>query len=153
VRFEGILRIKNLHVILGSGVPYEIVVPSSSDMNATFTYGNNAVGSDASLFYSASGSLLNLVFTEDMVFSDSGMEVTVGSAGLSDYVYLYVDLPDGVNGVAGFREPLSLHSSDGWAYHSQFMGTVSYRTDPLTPQPLLELSIQAVYRIHAWLLE
>jgi len=152
VRFEGKLGIKSLHIVLGSGVPYEIIVPSScSDMNATFIYGNNAVGSDASLFYSATGSFVNLIYTEDMVFSETGMEVKCGVDSRPDYIYLYVDLPDGVNGVAGFREPLSLHSSTGWAYHSQFMDTVNYRTDPLNPEPLLELSIQAVYRVHAWL--
>ncbi len=151
VRFEGKLSIKSLHVVLGSGVPYEIIVPASSDMNATFVYGNNAVGSDASLFYSATGSIVNLIFTEEMVFSETGMEVICGTDSRPDYIYLYVDLPDGVNGAAGFREPLSLHSSTGWAYHSQFLDTVSYRTDPLKPEPLLELSIQAVYRVHAWL--
>ena len=151
VRFEGKTSIKTLQLVLGSGVPYEIIVPSSSDMNATFTFGNNAVGSDASLFYTATGSIVNLIFTEDMVFSENGMEVICGTDSRPDYIYLYVDLPDGVNGAAGFREPLSLHSSTGWAYHSQFLDTVSYRTDPLNPEPLLELSIQAVYRVHTWL--
>ena len=151
VRFEGKLSIKSLYVVLGSGVPYEIIVPASSDMNATFVYGNNAVGSDASLFYSATGSIVNLIFTEEMVFSETGMEVICGTDSRPDYIYLYVDLPDGVNDAAGFREPLSLHSSTGWAYHSQLLDTVSYRTDPLKPEPLLELSIQAVYRVHAWL--
>ncbi len=151
VRFEGIQRIKSLHVVLGSGVPYEIVVPSSSDMNATFVYGNNAVGSDASLFYSATGSILSLIFTEDMVFSETGMEVTIGSAGLSDYVYLYTDLPDGVSGGATFREPLYLQSSNGWAFRSQFIDTVTYSTDPLNPEPLLGFGIRAKYGVYAWL--
>lgn len=85
------------------------------------------------------------------MFSETGMEVTIGSVGAPDYVYLFTDLPDGVNGVAGFREPLSLHSSNGWAYSYSFMNDVIYVTDPLKPQPLLEYSIIAVYRVHAWL--
>ncbi|MHA1927760.1 MAG: hypothetical protein ACTSV2_04165 [Candidatus Thorarchaeota archaeon] len=150
VSFEGKIRIKTLQLVLGSGVPYEILV-TGLDVNATIVYGNNAVGSDASLFYSATGSIVNLIFTEDMVFSETGMEIKCGVDSRPDYIYLYVELPDGVNGVAGFREPLSLHSSTGWAYHSQFMDTVNYRTDPLNPEPLLELGIQAVNRVHAWL--
>ncbi len=151
VRFEGKLSIKSLYVVLGSGVPYEIIVPASSDMNATFVYGNNAVGSDASLFYSATGSILSLIFTEDMVFSDTGMEVAIGSAGEPDYVYLSTDLPDGVAGVGTFREPFYLQSNSGWAFRSQFIDTVTYSTDPLKPEPLLGFGIRAKYGIYAWL--
>ncbi len=151
VRFEGKLSIRSLHVVLGSGVPYEIIVPSSSDMNATFTYGNNAVGSDASLFYSATGSIVSLIFTEDMVFSETGMEVICGADSRPDYIYLYTDLPDGVSGGATFKEPLYLQSSTGWAYHSRFADEVTYVTDPLKPEPLLSFGIRAVYGIYAWL--
>ncbi len=87
VGFGGLLSIKSLQVVLGSGVPYKIVIPSScTNVNATFTYGNGAVGSDASLDYSATGSFVALSFTEDMVFSENVMEVRVGVDGLADYV-------------------------------------------------------------------
>ncbi len=75
----------------------------------------------------------------------------VGSTQQPDYVYLYTDLPDGVNGLAGFREPLYLQSSTGWSYRSQFLDYVTYSTDPLDPEPLLELGIIAKYGIYAWL--
>lgn len=150
VHLEGKTSIKTLQLVLGSGVPYQIMV-SGSDVNATFVYGNNVLGSESHLHYYATGSIVNLIFTEDMVFSDTGMEVICGTNSRPDYVYLYVDLPDGVNGVAGFREPLSLHSSNGWAYSHSVLNNVIYETDPLNPEPLLELSIIAVYRVHAWL--
>jgi len=142
VSFEGKVRIRTIQLILGSGVPYEIVV-SGSDVNSTFVYSNNAVGSDASLYYSATGSNVNLIFTENMSFNESGMEITVGSDAQTDYVNLYVDLPDGIYGGATFREPLYLQSNTGWAFRSQFIDSVTYSTDPLNPEPLLGFGIRA----------
>ena len=149
IRFNGILSIKSLQVVLGSGVPYEIVVPSSgSNVNATLIYGNNVLGSGASLHYSATGSIANLIFTEDMVFSETGMEVGLGGA---DYVYFHMDLADGLNGKATFREPLFIHSNTGWTFRSQFFDQVTYSTDPLNPEPLLEIAIGSEYGVHVWL--
>lgn len=109
------------------------------------------MGSDASLYYSATGTSVSLIFTEDMVFSDTGMEVICGGDSRPDYIYLYADLPDGVSSVATFREPLYLQASNGWAYRSQFLDEVSYSTDPLEPEPLLGFGIRAKYGIYAWL--
>jgi hypothetical protein len=150
IRFQAILSIKSLQVTLGTGVPYKIVV-SGTDVNATFIYDNNVIGSGASLNYGATGSFISLNFTEDMVFSDTGMEVRVGATGEADIAYLHTDLPDGVNGEATFREPLSLHSVIGWVYRSGFLNEVTYSTDPLNTEPLLEIGIRAVYGVHVWL--
>lgn len=152
IRFEGILSIKSLQVTLGSGVSYMIRVSSfCSNVNATFIYANNVIGSAASLHYSATGSFISLTFTEEMVFSDIGMEVSVGAAGEPDLAYLHTDLADGVNGKATFREPLSIHSNTGWVYRSGFLNEVTYSTDPVNPEPLLEIRIRAAYGVHVWL--
>jgi hypothetical protein len=147
VSFHALLSFKSLQITLGSGVPYMIVV-TGSDVNATFVYDNNAIGSGASIDYSITGSFVSLSLTEDMVFSTTGMEVSISEP---DYAYLSLDLPDGVNGLATFREPLSIHSNNGWSYRSTFIDRVSYATDPWDSQPLIEVGISSLYRVHAWL--
>jgi hypothetical protein len=152
IRFEGILSIKSLQVTLGSGVPYTIVVSSSSsNVNATITYENNVIGSGASLNYKATGSYVNLFITEEMVFSNTGMEIIIGGTGRPDLIYLHTDLPDGVNGLATFKEPLYIQSNTGWAFRSQFLDEVTYSTDPLNNEPLLGMGIRAEYGVYAWL--
>ena len=148
VKLNGIKSIKVLQVTLGSGVPYYLVV-TGTDVNATFIYDNSAVGSGASIDYSATGSFVNLTFGETMTFSSFGMDVSI--AGEPDYAYLYVNLPDGVNGAATIKEPLSIHSNTGWVFRSQFVDTVTYSTDPVNPEPLLGIGIWTKYGVHAWL--
>ncbi len=150
VKFEGMVETKALNIVLGSGVPYELLV-IGTNVTASIIYEDNAIGSSAELEYSATGPSLNLVLTEDMTFSEIGMEVLVGRTAQPDYVYLYTNLPDGVNGLAGFREPLYLQESTGWAFRSRFIDSVSYSTDPLIPEPLLKISVIAKYGIYAWL--
>jgi len=150
IRFEASMSMKRLQVVLGSGVPYKIVV-SGSDVNATFVYDNDVIGSGASLNYGATGSFISLTFTENMTFTDTGMEVSVGLPEEADIAYLHIDLPDGVNGAASFREPIYLHSNSGWVSSTGFPGIVTYRTDPLDTEPLLEIGIRAVHGVHAWL--
>lgn len=152
VLFEGVARIKCLQVVLGSGVPYNILVASPcSDMETTIVYTNNMIGTNATLDYSATGSSLDLTFTEDMIFSERGMDVTVGETALADTVYLSVNLVDGVNGRAVLSTPLTIHQNTGWVNRSTFLDQVTYNTNSLNPEPLLNIDIRAAEDVYAWL--
>ncbi len=153
IRFEAILSIKSLQVTLGSGVSYKIVVLSGSNMNATLIYENNVIGSEASLEYAATGSFVNLQFSEDMVFSDEGMEIDVGTGGVNrpDNIYLTLDLANGVNGFGQFSKPLSVHANTGWTWQAEVGDFISYGTENHSYQPRVELTLWAEYSVHAWL--
>lgn len=152
VQFEAKERIRSLQLVLGSSVPYEIGV-LGSNVNATLIYGNNAIGSDASLAYIATGSFVSLTFTEDMVFSETGMDVNIGSgvASKPDYIYLGADLVDGLNGQASFSQPLSIHAITGWTWYTELSDVVVYATEHRDQQPLLGLALRAEYGVHVWL--
>ena len=130
-----------------SGAANRIEV-SGEKVNASFIYGSSMVVSGSRLDYSATGNFVSLLFTEDMVFSETGMEVFVDAA---DYVYLYVDLAAGLSGLGTFSEPLSIHSNIGWEFRSQFLNEVTYGTEQANPEPLLGMAVRAEQRIHAWL--
>ncbi|MFW9837908.1 MAG: hypothetical protein ACFFE7_10330 [Candidatus Thorarchaeota archaeon] len=151
-QIDGKVPMKSIQLVLGTGLPYELGV-TGSNVNATIIYANNAIGSESSLVYSPSDSILNLTLTQDMVFSQTGMEVSVGSIEEPDTVYLYTDLPAGVNGRAIFQGPLTIHSITGWEYRSEILDAVLYSTDPLDTEPLLAIGIRVVDRIHAWLID
>lgn len=44
-----------------------------------------------------------------------------------------------------------IQSNIGWTFRSQFLDRVTYSTDPLNPDPLLEIGIIAEYSILVWL--
>ncbi|OLS30821.1 MAG: hypothetical protein ThorAB25_07450 [Candidatus Thorarchaeota archaeon AB_25] len=152
VQFDGKVRIKEIRLVLGSGIPYGIGV-LGTNVNATFIYENNAVGSLASLAYLATGSFVNLQFTEDMVFSNDGMEITVGAGSQDrpDNLYLSLDLPDGVNGIGSFSKPLSIHSNTGWTLDFEMPSSITYTTENHDQQPRIGLTLRAVYSVHVWL--
>jgi hypothetical protein len=152
VSLHGVESIKSLQVTLGSGVPYFIVV-TGTDVNATFIYDNNVMGSGECLDYSASGSFVNLQFTEDVVVSNEGMEIEVGTSGAKrpDNIYLTLDLPDGVNGIGQFSEPLSIHAITGWTWHSGGGDFTTYATENHNVQPSIGITLWAEYAVHVWL--
>lgn len=142
--------VDEVKLVLGSAVPYSIGV-SGENVTSTFSFGNNMVGSDSFVSYRASGPHLTMVFTEDIVFSDTGMEVSISGGSVPDYVYLDVDLVDEVSGVVSFDGNLYLHENIGWTKESGFSSFTTYSTDPSQPEPLLSVFIQNVYGVHLWL--
>lgn len=147
------ILVDEVQLVLGSATPYDLVV-RGSNVTSTITFGNNMIGSDSSLNYQATGPSLTLIFTEDMVFFNSGMEVSM-LYDLPDYVNLLVDLPHGVNGSLLTTSILDREFVSGWTYRSvSFPPDVTkYSTDPSDPEPLLSLYINAVYRVRAWLMD
>ena len=152
VELDGKTRIKNINLVLGSGVPYAIGV-LGTNVNATAIYSNNVVGSRASFDFQTTGSFVELRFTEDMVFTSEGMEVNVGTAGVGrpDAVYLSLNLPDGVNGIGSFSIPLSIHANTGWTLYSQVGDSDTYVTENHNQQPRIGIALRAVYSVHVWL--
>ena len=152
VQFIGKTRIKNINLVLGSGLPYAIGV-LGTNVNGTFIYENNAIGSSASLVFLATGSFVDLRLTEDMVFSNTEMEIDVGTGSQDrpNIVYLSVDLPDGVNGIAAISKPLSIHANTGWTLDSQLSTYVIYVTQNHDQLPRIGLATYAVDLVHVWL--
>jgi len=145
--------VEEVQLVLGSATPYDILI-SGSNVNSSITFGNNMTASESSLFYSATGSNLNISFTEDMVFGSSGMEVRV-SEDLPDYVNLFADLPSGVNGTLSTTSVLERVLVNGWTYRPDPYPpyVTTYSTNSLNPEPLLSLQVDAVYRVRAWLVD
>jgi hypothetical protein len=152
VQFIGKTRIKNINLVLGSGLPYAIGV-LGTNVNGTFIYENNAIGSSASLVFLATGSFVDLRLTEDMVFSNTEMEIDVGTGSQDrpNIVYLSVDLPDGVNGIAAISKPLSIHANTGWTLYSLGSSSETYATENHEQQPRIGMAVSAVNMVHVWL--
>jgi hypothetical protein len=152
VDFREVRSVTGLQVVLGSGVPYWIVVTGTS-VNATVVYGNNVLGSDASFDYRATGTYVNMIMTEDVVFASEGMEVDVGTGGVGmpDSIYFNLDLPEGINGIGSFSKPLYIHANTGWSWYSEGGRFISYSTPESSLQPLVEIVLSAEYSVHVWL--
>jgi hypothetical protein len=152
VTFVGKVRIKEIRLVLGSGMPYGVGV-LGSNVNATVVYGNSAIGSGASFNFQTTGSFVDLQFTESLVFTSEGMEVGVGNAGVGrpDNVYLSLDLPDGVNGIGSFSKPLSIHANTGWTLDFEMPSSITYVTENHDQQPRIGLALRAEYSVHVWL--
>lgn len=142
--------VDEVKLVLGSAVPYSIGV-SGENVTSTFNFGNNMIGSDSYVYYRSSGPYLTMVLTEDMVFSVTGMEVSISGAHVPDNVYIDVDLVDGVNGVVRFDGSLYLHENIGWTEETDYSSYTTYSTDPSKPEPLLAVFMQNVDWVHLWL--
>jgi hypothetical protein len=152
VRFNALVAIRRVMLVLGSATPYDILV-GGSNVTGTFVFGNNMKGSDTELHYSATG-VVNLTLTEDIEFLGGEMRVIAGTQlGLPDYVYIDVDVIEGLNGQITFNGPFSLHSSTGWEYYSSFFDDVTYRTSSYDPfnNTILQIGTWAEQMVYAWL--
>jgi hypothetical protein len=144
--------VDEVQLILGTATPYYIGV-RGENVNSSITFSNNMRGSGSWLVYLATGPSLTLQFTEDMVFSGEEMEISVGtgSPDKPDNIYLSLDLPDGVNGIASFSKPLYIHANSGWTLDSQLPSSATYVTANNDQQPRIGLTLSAMDSVHVWL--
>jgi hypothetical protein len=98
------------------------------------TYDNGAVIDGQNLHLSGTNTTFEFVFTENVDFTDSGLEVRT----LLDIdVVLDIDLPDGMNGLLTIPSTVSFSPSTlvGWTHAS----ATTYETAS-TAEPLLDFS-------------
>ena len=137
LRFTAISRIRSVNLVLGIGTQYYISFNcGTANLNTTIIYSNGAlIGDDARLIYEASG-ILRFAFTENVNFTEKGMECVLGlfSPGT---VYVYVDLPDGMDGRASLGgDNVYTTELSGWYYR---LGN-TYSTAITVHEPLLDLT-------------
>jgi len=138
-----------MNITLGTGHSYAIILGGGSDsrnVTGNIVFDNNATLGGEEFGYLFPGSL-NLVFTENVDYSQGGLEmVNIGADELT--VNMYIDLPDGMDGYAEFRSESMSISATGWTMWKE---TVTppvryYRTAESPTKPLLD--IDTVYGDH-----
>jgi hypothetical protein len=136
LKFTAISRIRSLNLVLGTGTQYYISFSLSARLNTTIVYGNGALmGDDARFLYSASG-ILRFAFTENVNFTEKGMECSM-NVFPSGTAYVYVDLPDGMDGRASLGgDNVYTTELSGWYYR---LGN-TYSTAITVQEPLLDLT-------------
>ena len=137
LKFTATSRIRSMNLVLGTGTQYDIsFYCGTANLNTTIIYSNGALmGDDARIIYEASG-ILRFAFTESVSFSDKGMECVIGLY-FSGTVYVYVDLPDGMDGRA-FLGGDHIYTTElsGWYYR---LGN-TYSTAVIVQEPLLDIN-------------
>ena len=136
-------RARTMNITLGTGHPYSIILGGDDSRNVTgnIVFDNNATlgGGEFSYFYPGS---LNLVFTENVDYSQGGLEMRIG---LFNYeiasVNMYIDLPDGMDGSASFRSDSISVSATGWTMWKETVSPpeIFYRTAESPTKPLLDI--------------
>lgn len=139
LKFTAISRIRSVNLVLGTGTQYYVNFDcGTANLNTTIIYSNGALmGNDARFLYRACGTL-RFAFTENVNFTNRGME-----CGLDVYplgtAYVYVDLPDGMDGRASLgADNVYTTELSGWYYR---LGN-TYSTAITVQEPLLDLSAQ-----------
>ncbi len=103
--FAAKTRIKSLNLVLSNSIPAYLIV-RGTDLNSNITYSNGVKLSSRDplyygyLYYYASGTV-RFTLLEDVDISGGGLEVQIGTDAALPFpkeVYLYVDLPEGING-------------------------------------------------------
>ncbi len=96
-------RIELIDIRLGNGASYDIYV--SGSVNVSVVYGNGAVLAGHEFIVSGIGNL-HFTFTEDVAFTDSGLDVTTS---LDIDLFVDIDLPLGTNGRLLIPQQLCSH--------------------------------------------
>lgn len=140
-------RARYVNVTLGTGHAHLIVLgggTSSSNVTGNIVFDNNATLGGEEFGYLFPGHL-NLVFTENVDYSQGGLDmVSIGESHSIDEltVNMYIDLPDGMDGKSEFRSESMSISAAGWTLYQE---TVSppvryYRTSESPTKPLLDIN-------------
>lgn len=115
------VRIQSMTVVLGTGLPYTLGVWGESALNTTMIFDNGAIFDDIDglgdeINYRATG-VLRLALTENVSIShwvDFNLD---GTPPTPDFVSLYIDLPDGIEGYLDLgTTPASFSTLDGWYF-------------------------------------
>ncbi len=141
---------RTINITLGTGHAYYIALGDSNSRNVTsnIVFSNNATLGGEEFVYLFPGSL-NLVFSEDVDYSQGGLEMRIG---LDNYeigsVNMYIDLPDGMDGRASFLSESMSISASGWTLWHETVSPPEryYRTTDSPTKPLLD--IDTVYGDH-----
>ena len=140
-----ITRARSMNITLGTGHPYEITLGDSASSNVTgnIIFDNNAMLGNMTFAYIFPGSL-NLVFTEDVDYSQGGLDMELGPGSNTEIasVAMSIDLPEGMDGHAEFRSDSMSISATGWILYDQWVSPVTkfYRTSENPTKPLLDIS-------------
>lgn len=125
-------RAKSIDVVLGTGTYYDIIL-SGTNFNVSVVYDNGALLEGQECIVSGTGSLY-FELTEDVDFSDMGLEVSVSTHVDVDLV---VDLPTGLNGRLDTRgATLGTNTASGWS----IIAADTWGTPSIT-QPLLDILV------------
>ena len=142
--FGSTTRARTMNIILGSGHPYLIYLggdSNSRNVTSNIVIDNNATLGDEEFAYLFPGSL-NLVFTEDVDYSQGGLLMDIGKSNEEIVsVVMNVDLPDGMDGYVRFISDSMSISSTGWTLYDTGINPTSsyYRTSVELDLPLLDI--------------
>jgi len=149
MHFGTTTRTRYVNITLGTGHPYYISL--GGDVTGNIVFDNNATLGGEEFGYLFPGSL-NLVFTENVDYSQGGLEmVSIGgwltSNELSS-VNMYINLPDGMDGKASFLSDSMSISATGWTMWKETVIPPEryYRTAESMTKPLLD--IDTIYGNH-----
>ncbi|TFG27368.1 hypothetical protein EU528_12995 [Candidatus Thorarchaeota archaeon] len=137
-------RAKTMNITLGSGHAYYISLggdSNSANVTGNIVFDNNATLGGEEFAYLFPGTL-NLVFTEDIDYSQGGLDMDIGKDNEEiSSVNMYIDLPDGMDGHAIFRSESMSISTTGWTMYKQTVSPPEkwYRTSESPTKPLLDI--------------
>ncbi len=139
-------RARFMNITLGTGHPYKIDLGADTgprNVTANIVFDNNATLGEQEFSYLFPGSHLNLVFTENVDYSQGGLDIV--NIGKFNYeiasVNMYINLPDGMDGTASFRSDSMSISATGWTMWSETVSPPErhYRTSASPTKPLLDI--------------
>jgi hypothetical protein len=139
-------RARYMNITLGTGHPYHISFGADTDtrnVTGNIVFNNNATLGGEEFSYLFPGSHLNIVFTENVDYSQGGLNIV--SIGKDNYeiasVNMYIDLPDGMDGAASFLSESMSISATGWTMWKETVSPPEryYRTAESPTKPLLDI--------------
>jgi len=150
--YNHVTRARYMNITLGTGHPYYIILgggSNSRNVTGNIVFDNNATLGGGEFSYIFPGSL-NLVFTENVDYSQGGLEmVSIGGSYYDiDSISMYIDLPDGMDGRASFLSESMSISATGWTMWKETVNPPEryYRTAESPTKPLLDIG--TVYGDH-----
>jgi hypothetical protein len=125
-------QVASVAITLGTGTYYALELDGR--LNVSIAYDNGAWLRGQSVVVKCNGGKFELTFSENVNFTDSGLDVQTG--GVTN-LFMDIDLPDGMNGMIEIPIAVDFAYSEmvGWSKTSS--GDPTIYSTPSTEQPLL----------------
>ncbi len=135
--FQAEQRMRTMTIVLGTGIPYSIVIGGQTPLNSTIIFDNGAnfteVNDKGSDFgYHATG-ILRLAITENVSINEWVKFTMDTGTKQPETVHLNIDLPDGVEGYLDLGTTSRTFSVlDGWYFRGsgRYSTTVESEAEP-----------------------
>ena len=139
-------QVASVDITLGTGTSYNLEF--DGHLNVSIAYDNGAWLRGQEVVVRCGGGKFELTFSEDVNFTDSGLDV---HTGINTNLFLDIDLPDGMNGKLSipYQTDFAYNEMVGWSLTSSGYGTPSIYSTSSISQPLLDIVHDSIGLVRA----